>query len=270
MVNNLYTALALAGDVAHPNVGVVLDTFHFYAGPSKLEDLHALDAPDPARLSFVHVNDVPFDTPRDCGSDTARVLPGEGAFPLGASSAARRTGYDGAVSLELFNEAFAARWASEFGGRRPARPTPALAALPGRLRRRPLEPTAVAPPHRPLRLGYVGAGTLAQRVHLPNFSTLDGCRLVALAEVRPVLGEAVRRASGSSASTSTTRRWRPTRRSTPSPSPPPSPCRVRSPATASRPGSTCSWRSRWPSPSPRRTASWPPPVRAGPASWSAT
>jgi predicted dehydrogenase len=55
---------------------------------------------------------------------------------------------------------------------------------------------AVAPLHRPLRLGYVGAGTLAQRVHLPNFSTLDGCRLVALAEVRPALGEAVRRRFG--------------------------------------------------------------------------
>jgi predicted dehydrogenase len=54
----------------------------------------------------------------------------------------------------------------------------------------------VAPVSGQLRLGYVGAGTLAQRVHLPNFSTLDGCRLVALAEVRPALGEAVRRRFG--------------------------------------------------------------------------
>lgn len=111
MVNNLYTALALAGDVAHPNVGVVLDTFHFYAGPSKLEDLHALGG-DPTRLSFVHVNDVPFDSPREGWTDAARVLPGEGAFPLGAIfERLAACGYGGAVSLELFNEAFAARWA---------------------------------------------------------------------------------------------------------------------------------------------------------------
>ena len=111
MVNNLYTALALAGDVAHPNVGVVLDTFHFYAWPSKLEDLHALGG-DPTRLSFVHVNDVPFDSPREGWTDAARVLPGEGAFPLGAIfERLAACGYGGAVSLELFNEAFAARWA---------------------------------------------------------------------------------------------------------------------------------------------------------------
>jgi predicted dehydrogenase len=42
-------------------------------------------------------------------------------------------------------------------------------------------------------VGYVGAGNLAQRVHLPNFASLEGCRLVALAEVRRDLGEPVRR-----------------------------------------------------------------------------
>jgi predicted dehydrogenase len=50
-----------------------------------------------------------------------------------------------------------------------------------------------APPAPPIRLGYVGAGKLAQRVHLPNFASLDGCRLVALAEVRRSLGEEVAR-----------------------------------------------------------------------------
>ncbi len=38
-----------------------------------------------------------------------------------------------------------------------------------------------------IRLGYVGGGFMAQNVHLPNFSTLEGCRLVALAEARPRL-----------------------------------------------------------------------------------
>jgi predicted dehydrogenase len=48
----------------------------------------------------------------------------------------------------------------------------------------------------PLRLGYVGAGFLAQKVHLPNFARLTGCRLAALAEIRPQLRQAVADAFG--------------------------------------------------------------------------
>lgn len=44
---------------------------------------------------------------------------------------------------------------------------------------------------QPLRIGYIGAGMLAQRVHLPTFASLPGCRLLALAEVRRDLGQRV-------------------------------------------------------------------------------
>ena len=40
----------------------------------------------------------------------------------------------------------------------------------------------------PLRLGYIGCGFMAQRVHLPNFSSLPDCDLIALAELRPESG----------------------------------------------------------------------------------
>jgi predicted dehydrogenase len=43
----------------------------------------------------------------------------------------------------------------------------------------------------PVRLGYVGCGFMAQKVHLPSFSSLPGCRLVALAEVRQDLGQKI-------------------------------------------------------------------------------
>jgi hypothetical protein len=43
-----------------------------------------------------------------------------------------------------------------------------------------------------VRLGYVGGGFMAQKVHLPNFTALPDCRVVALAELRPRLGETVR------------------------------------------------------------------------------
>jgi sugar phosphate isomerase/epimerase len=112
-VNNLPTALTLANLVDHPQVGVVVDTFHLYAGLSKVEDLDLLRSA-PERLFFVHVNDVPAATPREMWVDADRVLPGEGAFPLAAIvDRLRALGYEGYVSLELFNEAFAARWAAD-------------------------------------------------------------------------------------------------------------------------------------------------------------
>lgn len=42
-----------------------------------------------------------------------------------------------------------------------------------------------------IRLGYVGCGNMAQRVHIPNFASIPECELVALAEVRQELGRAV-------------------------------------------------------------------------------
>jgi predicted dehydrogenase len=55
---------------------------------------------------------------------------------------------------------------------------------------------AFPPLGRPVRLGYVGAGSLAQRVHLPNFASLPGCELIGIAEVRQALGERVRQRLG--------------------------------------------------------------------------
>lgn len=42
-----------------------------------------------------------------------------------------------------------------------------------------------------IRLGYVGCGFMAQKVHIPNFLSIPGCELVALAEVRQDLGRRV-------------------------------------------------------------------------------
>ena len=44
---------------------------------------------------------------------------------------------------------------------------------------------------RPVRFGYVGCGFMAQKVHLPNFSRIPGCELLALAEVRAGLRDRV-------------------------------------------------------------------------------
>ncbi|MCC6443775.1 MAG: Gfo/Idh/MocA family oxidoreductase [Armatimonadetes bacterium] len=48
-------------------------------------------------------------------------------------------------------------------------------------------------PDNSVRLGYVGCGFVAQRIHIPNFCALPDCHLLALAEVRGDLGQHVAR-----------------------------------------------------------------------------
>ena len=38
------------------------------------------------------------------------------------------------------------------------------------------------------RLGYIGCGFMAQKVHIPNFTSISDCELIGLAEVRSELG----------------------------------------------------------------------------------
>ncbi|MXY27135.1 Gfo/Idh/MocA family oxidoreductase, partial [Candidatus Poribacteria bacterium] len=42
-----------------------------------------------------------------------------------------------------------------------------------------------------IRLGYIGCGFMAQKVHIPNFSSIPDCELIGLAEVRTELGQKV-------------------------------------------------------------------------------
>jgi 2-keto-myo-inositol isomerase len=98
--SSLETALRLVAAAGEPNVGVNLDVFHYYTGPSKFEDLSQLT---PANLAFVQVCDV-LDVPRELATDADRILPGDGSFQLGPIVAKlREIGYDGWVSLELMN-----------------------------------------------------------------------------------------------------------------------------------------------------------------------
>ncbi len=97
---SLDTALALVEQCGEPNVGVCLDVFHFYKGPSKADDLELLTVQN---LAHVQVCDV-AGLPRELMTDADRVFPGEGDFRLTPILAKLRTiGYAGAVSLELMN-----------------------------------------------------------------------------------------------------------------------------------------------------------------------
>jgi 2-keto-myo-inositol isomerase len=96
----LDTAVSLIEACREPNVGVCLDVFHYYKGPSKPEDLERLTA---ANVAHVQVCDV-AGVPREVMTDADRVFPGEGDFRLAPLvSRLREVGYHGCVSLELMN-----------------------------------------------------------------------------------------------------------------------------------------------------------------------
>jgi sugar phosphate isomerase/epimerase len=95
----LETASNLLRRANHPNLGVLLDTFHFYAGISKLTDFAPLR---PHEIVWVHIDDVPASPPRELLQDTDRVYVGEGVMPLATILAHAAGVYRGPVSLELF------------------------------------------------------------------------------------------------------------------------------------------------------------------------
>ena len=96
----LDTAVSLVEQCREPNVGVCLDLFHYYKGPSKPEDLSRLTA---ANLFHVQVCDV-AGVPRELMADGDRVLPGDGDFrPEPVTRLLHGIGYDGAISVELMN-----------------------------------------------------------------------------------------------------------------------------------------------------------------------
>jgi sugar phosphate isomerase/epimerase len=98
--SSLDTALSVVAACGERNVGVCLDVFHYYTGPSKFDDLGLLTR---ANLAFVQVCDL-AGVPRELATDADRILPGEGDFRLGPIvDRLRQIGYDGWVSLELLN-----------------------------------------------------------------------------------------------------------------------------------------------------------------------
>lgn len=85
--------------VNRSNLGLVIDSFHFYAGGSTVQMIEALD---PKLLYIFHINDAE-DRPRHELQDAHRLLPGLGILPLSEIVAAfRQIGYDKVASVEIF------------------------------------------------------------------------------------------------------------------------------------------------------------------------
>jgi 2-keto-myo-inositol isomerase len=102
-VRDVAGAWAVVQETNRPNLGIIVDTAHFYAGGSTLESIRQVD---PKRLVVLHINDVE-DVPKPDITDGHRLYPGEGVIPLqDILSAVRATGWDGVLSVELFREEY--------------------------------------------------------------------------------------------------------------------------------------------------------------------
>lgn len=89
----------------HPNIGLVLDSFHTLARGIDVETIRAIPAD---KIFIVQLADAPA-VPMDLlyWSRHFRNMPGEGDLPVKAfMRAVAATGYDGYLSLEIFNDVF--------------------------------------------------------------------------------------------------------------------------------------------------------------------
>ncbi len=98
-VPTLDLAHEIVREVNRKDLGVVIDSFHFYAGNSTFEMIEDLD---PNLIRIFHINDAE-DLPRTQLEDRHRLLPGRGILPLQQMiSAFRKIGYDKVASVEIF------------------------------------------------------------------------------------------------------------------------------------------------------------------------
>lgn len=89
----------------HPNVGVVLDSFHTLARKIDPDTIRRIPAD---KITFVQLADAPqIDMDLLYWSRHFRNMPGEGDLPVtDFMRAVAATGYDGPISLEIFNDQF--------------------------------------------------------------------------------------------------------------------------------------------------------------------
>ncbi|WP_138419039.1 bifunctional sugar phosphate isomerase/epimerase/4-hydroxyphenylpyruvate dioxygenase family protein [Sinomonas gamaensis] len=104
-VNDYEHAWRIVADVNHPNLGTCLDTFHIL---SRGWDTQPIEGIPGDKIFFVQVADAPkLSMDVLSWSRHYRVFPGEGQFDLPKFLGhVARTGYNGPVSLEVFNDTF--------------------------------------------------------------------------------------------------------------------------------------------------------------------
>ncbi len=90
----------VAQETGHAHATILADVYHLYKGGSPVEGLALLN---PAVLPVLHMNDYPA-LPRETIGDADRVYPGDGVAPMTQIfSMLHKIGFNGVLSVELFN-----------------------------------------------------------------------------------------------------------------------------------------------------------------------
>jgi 2-keto-myo-inositol isomerase len=98
-VQTLDLAEEIVEKVNRKNIGVVIDTFHFYAGNSSFE---AIDRLNPEKLFIFHINDAE-NLPKEQLTDAQRLYPGMGILPIKEMKEHfDKIGYNRMASIEIF------------------------------------------------------------------------------------------------------------------------------------------------------------------------
>ncbi|MHB2168701.1 bifunctional sugar phosphate isomerase/epimerase/4-hydroxyphenylpyruvate dioxygenase family protein [Alsobacter sp. R-9] len=144
-VNDYRDAWEIVRRAAHPAVGTILDSFHILARGTELGTIASIPRD---RIFLVQLADAPrLQMDYLSWSRHWRCMPGQGDLDIAAfMDALGATGYDGALSLEIFNDRFRAGSARavavdglrslltmiDDAGRRGGRTLPGTAAMPPR------------------------------------------------------------------------------------------------------------------------------------------
>jgi 2-keto-myo-inositol isomerase len=103
-LTRLGQAVMVAIESGHPQACVLPDVYHLYKGGSQFTGLTLLSS---TAVHVFHMNDYPANPPRANIKDSDRVYPGDGIAPLSDVIRALRTiGYNGYLSIELFNPTY--------------------------------------------------------------------------------------------------------------------------------------------------------------------
>ena len=106
-VYNLDGLLELFGDIGAPNLGLLLDIWHWEMAGHTMADLARIPSGDFIKL--VHINDAPANTPLEAQQDGLRRMPGAtGVLHIAAFfEGIQRLGYQGGVLAEPFESRLA-------------------------------------------------------------------------------------------------------------------------------------------------------------------
>lgn len=101
-VHTLKRAWEIVQQADDPDGTLILDAFHNWNSGSTSEDLMKIPL---ERISHYHIDDADSQKPALTQTDPDRVMPGDGQIDLQSEiKLLKQKGYDGTVSLELFNQ----------------------------------------------------------------------------------------------------------------------------------------------------------------------